>query len=158
MADDARQGGKAFDRESIRNVLISATSVILRPLQERNETLNRKQNVLTVAGLMAPGVDVAAQFESIETRIVDLATGEYTDAIDPAVFDMVEAAEDPALSVAIPPPSRESRNSNSPSPLETLRAPTDGSRSRKISVTGCRSRRGSQGAAPRSPRSRRERV
>ena len=111
-----QDAGKTFDRESIRNILVvavslslvcsilvSATAVTLRPLQARNEALNRKQNVLTVAGLMAPGIDVATRFEAIETRIVDLATGEYTDAVDPAGFDMVAAADDPALSVAIPP-------------------------------------------------------
>ena len=114
-ATDKASGRKGFNRESISNVLIvavslslacsvmvSATAVVLRPLQEQNEVLNLKQNVLTVAGLMAPGVDVAERFEAIETRIVDLATGEYTDEIDPATFDMIEAAEDPELSLAIP--------------------------------------------------------
>ncbi len=118
MSDKAENGGgrKAFNRESIGNVLlvavvlsltcsvmVSATAVILRPMQEQNEVLNLKQNVLTVAGLMAPGVDVAERFEAIETHIVDLATGEYTDAIEAADYDMIQAAEDPALSVAIPP-------------------------------------------------------
>lgn len=115
-AQDAGRGArKGFNRESIQNVLVvavglslvcsvlvSAAAVILRPLQEQNETLNRKKNVLLVAGLLEPGIDVEQTFEKIETHIVDLSTGEYTDEIDPAGFDMIEAADDPELSVAIP--------------------------------------------------------
>jgi Na+-transporting NADH:ubiquinone oxidoreductase subunit C len=116
-AETAGRGArKGFNRESIRNVLVvavslslvcsvlvSAAAVILRPLQEQNETLNRKKNVLLVAGLLEPGIDVEQTFEQIETHIVDLSTGEYTDEIDPSGFDMIEAADDPELSVAIPP-------------------------------------------------------
>ncbi len=115
-AQDAGRGArKGFNRESIQNVLVvavglslvcsvlvSAAAVMLRPLQEQNETLNRKKNVLLVAGLLEPGIDVEQTFEKIETHIVDLSTGEYTDEIDPAGFDMIEAADDPELSVAIP--------------------------------------------------------
>lgn len=115
-AQDAGRGArKGFNRESIQNVLVvavglslvcsvlvSAAAVMLRPLQEQNETLNRKKNVLLVAGLLEPGIDVERTFEKIETHIVDLSTGEYTDEIDPAGFDMIEAADDPELSVAIP--------------------------------------------------------
>lgn len=116
-AQDAGRGArKGFNRESIKNVLIvavslslvcsvlvSATAVILKPLQEQNEALNMKKNVLLVAGMLEPGIDVEEQFGMIETHIVDLATGDYHDEIDPASYDMIEAANDPAMSVDIPP-------------------------------------------------------
>jgi Na+-transporting NADH:ubiquinone oxidoreductase subunit C len=115
-AQDAGRGArKGFNRESIKNVLIvavslslvcsvlvSATAVILKPMQERNEALNMKKNVLLVAGLLEPGIDVEERFGMVETHIVDLATGEYHDEIDPAEYDMIEAASDPAMSVDIP--------------------------------------------------------
>ncbi|WP_405231927.1 Na(+)-translocating NADH-quinone reductase subunit C [Lentisalinibacter salinarum] len=115
-AQDAGRGArKGFNRESIKNVLIvavslslvcsvlvSATAVILKPMQERNEALNMKKNVLLVAGLLEPGIDIEERFGMVETHIVDLATGEYHDEIDPAGYDMIEAANDPAMSVDIP--------------------------------------------------------
>ncbi len=86
---------KAFDRDSISNTLIvavglslvcsiivSSASIVLKPVQERNEDLFRKQIILDVAGLMEPGGDVDALFASIDTRTVDLASGTYTDEAD----------------------------------------------------------------------------
>ena len=58
-----------------------------------------------MADLLQPGQrqDVEALFaDRVETRILDLASGELTD-MDPASFDQRKAARDPATSVAIPP-------------------------------------------------------
>ena len=87
---------KAFDRDSISNTLIvavglslvcsiivSSAAIMLKPAQIRNEELYRQQIILDVAGLMEPGANVDALFESIETRTVDLESGTYTDAADP---------------------------------------------------------------------------
>ena len=87
---------KAFDRDSISNTLIvavglslvcsiivSSAAIVLKPAQIRNEELYRQQIILDVAGLMEPGANVDALFESIETRTVDLESGTYTDAADP---------------------------------------------------------------------------
>ena len=116
MPESASQGAKRprFDRESIANVLIvavslslvcsvlvSSTAVLLQPRQERNEILNRQKNVLQVAGLMEPGIDVTERFARFETRILELGTGVYADDIDPDAYDMFEAAGDPELGVAI---------------------------------------------------------
>jgi Na+-transporting NADH:ubiquinone oxidoreductase subunit C len=87
---------KKFDRDSISNTLIvaiglslvcsivvSSAAIVLKPVQIRNAELYRQQIILDVAGLMEPGADVDALFESIETRTVDIETGTYTDAGDP---------------------------------------------------------------------------
>lgn len=85
------------------SVLVSAAAVYLRPLQVANKLADRQRNVLEVTGLMAPGVDVNEVFEErIKTKIVDLNTGEYSDEIDPAVFDQREAARDPKMSIGVP--------------------------------------------------------
>ena len=85
------------------SVLVSAAAVLLKPVQDRNVELARKERILEVAGLMQPGRSVAELFESVETRLVELETGEFTDIHDPQTFDMQVASRDPALSIAIPP-------------------------------------------------------
>ena len=87
---------KEFDRDSISNTLIvaiglslvcsiivSSAAIVLKPVQEKNEELFRQQIILDVAGLMEPGADVNQLFESIEPRMVDLETGDYTNDADP---------------------------------------------------------------------------
>ena len=58
------------------SVLVSATAVLLKPQQERNQALYRQQIVLEVAGLYEPGADVEALFANIETELVGLGSGE----------------------------------------------------------------------------------
>ncbi len=84
------------------SILVSASAVVLRPLQLENADLYRKQIVLDVAGLYEPGDDVAEAFEQIEARLVDLDTGDYVTG-DASSFDAAAAANDPATGVAIPP-------------------------------------------------------
>jgi len=106
---------KEFNRDSISNTLIvaiglslvcsiivSSAAIILKPVQEKNEEEFRQQIILDVAGLMQPDVDINVLFESIDSRMVNLETGEYTDAADPDSFDALVAAGDPTLGVAIP--------------------------------------------------------
>ncbi|MBT8080912.1 MAG: Na(+)-translocating NADH-quinone reductase subunit C [Gammaproteobacteria bacterium] len=89
---------KPFDRDSISNTLIvaiglslvcsiivSSAAIVLKPVQRKNEELFRQQIILDVAGLMQPGADVGALFETIETRVVDLDTGDYSDDGDTAL-------------------------------------------------------------------------
>jgi Na+-transporting NADH:ubiquinone oxidoreductase subunit C len=86
---------KPFDRDSISNTLIvaiglslvcsvvvSSAAIALKPIQQKNEELFRQQIILDVAGLMEPGADITALFETIETRVVDLESGEYVEGVD----------------------------------------------------------------------------
>lgn len=84
-------------------VLVSGSAVALKSFQESNKSRDEKVNILEVAGLMPEDGNIDAAFAKIEPRIVDLATGEYDDTLDPRTFDQRKAAKDPALSVAIPP-------------------------------------------------------
>ena len=77
------------------SVVVSAAAIGLRPLQEANKQQEIKRNILQVAGLMQPGADIAELFKQIEPRIVDLRTGAFTDAVDPATYNQREAARDP---------------------------------------------------------------
>ena len=96
-------------------VVVSSAAVILRPTQEVNKLLDLKTNILASAGLLREGVSIETQFEQISTRVVDLNTGRFTDAVDPASYDQLKASKDPAMSVALDPkqdPAKIKRRAN----------------------------------------------
>jgi Na+-transporting NADH:ubiquinone oxidoreductase subunit C len=87
----------------ICSLLVAGTAVGLRAIQEREVLTIHYRNVLSVTNLLAPGVDVVELWnEVVDPRLVDLETGEYSDAFDPATFDPRRAAADPALARPIP--------------------------------------------------------
>ncbi len=88
------------------SLLVAGAAIGLRPMQEANKVIDRKKNILVVAGLHDAETPVEKAFEQVVVRIVDIETGEFVseDKIDPATFDQRAAAKDPALSVAIPAP------------------------------------------------------
>jgi Na+-transporting NADH:ubiquinone oxidoreductase subunit C len=85
------------------SVLVAGAAVLLKPQQDRNQTLAIRKEIVGVAGFQADGApQVEALFQQhIETRIVDLDTGEYAATIDPATFDPRAAARNPATSSAL---------------------------------------------------------
>ena len=85
----------------VASMIVSATAVALRPLQEQNKLKDRQANVLQVAGLYEPGMDVIEAFSVFEPHVLELATGEFTDRFDAANFDDRAAANDPELSMAL---------------------------------------------------------
>ena len=105
----------SFSRDSIGNtltvaislslicsILVAATSVLLKPRQQRNEDEFRQRIILEVAGLMEPGADIEALFGGIEARLVNLESGAYVDSMDAEAFDAAAAANDSELGVAVP--------------------------------------------------------
>ena len=106
---------KEFDRDSISNTLIvaiglslvcsiivSSAAIVLKPVQKKNEEQFRQQIILDVAGLMVPDGNIEELFGAIEPRLVELETGDYSDAVDPATFNALMAAGDPELGITIP--------------------------------------------------------
>jgi len=84
-------------------VLVSMAAVALRPLQVNNKELDMKRNILDVAGLLTEGSDIDKAFaERIESKLVNLETGDYVDSMNADEYDQRKAAKDPAQSVAIP--------------------------------------------------------
>jgi len=90
------------------SLLVSAAAVALRPMQEANKLRLTQKEILKAAGILdqskgAP--PISKQFEQIDTELIDLATGEPVKegTVDPATYDPVKAANDPRLSVTIPP-------------------------------------------------------
>ncbi|MFC4216422.1 Na(+)-translocating NADH-quinone reductase subunit C [Pseudophaeobacter arcticus] len=84
------------------SMIVSAAAVALRPTQEANKLKDKQINILQVAGLYEPGVNVTEAFgASFEPRILELATGRFTDDFDVATFDDRAAADDPATSIKL---------------------------------------------------------
>lgn len=112
---------KTFDKESLKNVLfvalsvclvcsivVSAAAVMLKPQQQVNQQLDRRQNILRAAGVLPEGSNVNAEgrtveelFADFEVRAVDLETGEFTDEVDPQTFDPITAAREPEYSTGL---------------------------------------------------------
>ncbi|MEM9248398.1 MAG: Na(+)-translocating NADH-quinone reductase subunit C [Pseudomonadota bacterium] len=85
----------------VASMVVSAAAVSLRPIQEVNALKDKQVNILQVAGLYEPGVDVVAAFGEFEPHVLELASGTFSDQFDPASFDDRAAASDPALSIAL---------------------------------------------------------
>ncbi len=83
------------------SMIVAFAAVNLRPIQMYNKALDKKVNILQVAGLYDEGVDVGAVFASFEPRIVDMRTGKFTDSVDISTFDERAAAKDPSMSTEL---------------------------------------------------------
>lgn len=83
------------------SLVVSATAVSLRPLQERNASRALKAEVLKVAGLDTAGQGLDQAFSRIERRLVDLDTGLFVEDADPQTYSYRDAAKDPAASSAL---------------------------------------------------------
>ncbi len=83
------------------SVVVSSAAVLLKPLQLENAALDRKRNIVEVAGLLGSDGDVETAFQRVEPRVVNLETGEFAEDIDPAKYDQRKAAKDPKRSEAL---------------------------------------------------------
>jgi len=84
------------------SVLVSAAAVMLSDRQERNKVEEKKKNILQAAGLYKAGVPVEDQFSKIQTHIVDLQNGQFSQDFDADTFDSRSAARDPETRYQIP--------------------------------------------------------
>ncbi|WP_049721940.1 Na(+)-translocating NADH-quinone reductase subunit C [Gilvimarinus polysaccharolyticus] len=84
------------------SVVVSTAAVLLRPIQDVNKSLDFKRNILAAAGLLekTDKASVESLFESrVSTQVVDLATGKFTEAVEPANYDQRKASKDPSRSI-----------------------------------------------------------
>lgn len=81
------------------SVLVSGAAVSLKPAQELNKKLDIKKNLLLASGLVKDTSkmttkEVEEKFQAIETKVVDLQTGEFVE-MNPESLDAVKAAKTP---------------------------------------------------------------
>lgn len=93
----------AFLVASVSAVAVAVTAISLKPLQEENIARQREQRMSDMLASVPGLAEILddADADSLETRIVDLASGTFDDRIDPATFDVDAAAADPARSTAL---------------------------------------------------------
>lgn len=87
------------------SVLVSTAAVQLRSRQVENKKLDIKKNLLLATKLIKPGAgkaEILSAFKNIETKIVDLETGQFVSDVNPDTFDAVKASKDPKQNVMIP--------------------------------------------------------
>ena len=93
---------------AVCSVLVSSAAVLLKDRQDTNKVLDQRKKVLLVAGLMTKDDNYPAErvndlfTQNLETRIVDLETGEYVTDIDVDSFDQRKASKDPSRSESAP--------------------------------------------------------
>jgi len=90
--------GVAFALCIVCSVVVSTAAVVLKPAQEANKTLDRKRNILAAGGMLEDGKSVDELFQRIDTRYVDLRSGEFAEDV-PEGYDQRAASKDPSLSV-----------------------------------------------------------
>jgi Na+-transporting NADH:ubiquinone oxidoreductase subunit C len=84
------------------SVFVAGAAIALKPTQVENRQLDKQRSILAIAGLGQTGMSSAQVKEmfngTVAAKLVDLETGEFSDAKDPQTFDPLKAAKDPKLS------------------------------------------------------------
>jgi Na+-transporting NADH:ubiquinone oxidoreductase subunit C len=84
------------------SVFVAGAAIALKPTQVENRQLDKQRSILAIAGLGQPGMSSAQVKDmfngTVAAKLVDLETGEFSDAKDPQTFDPLKAAKDPKLS------------------------------------------------------------
>lgn len=85
----------------ICSIFVSVAAVKLKPVQDWNEALDKKTNILQAAGLWNESME-AKDIENVygqrvNEKVVELASGKYSEAVDIETFDAYKAAKDPQL-------------------------------------------------------------
>jgi len=89
------------------SILVSVASITLKPIQQRNQLVERSKNIVALTGLVEDGValssdEILAAVDQLDIRVLNITTGDFADDIDAIDFDARAAANDPELGVAIP--------------------------------------------------------
>ena len=76
------------------SALVAGAAVGLRPMQEANQVLDRKKNILYAAGLFNESQTIEEMYAPIETRIVELSSGNFVpeETISPDSYQQLKAA------------------------------------------------------------------
>ena len=88
------------------SVLVSVANVLLKPVQFRNQLVEKSRNIMDLTGLVEPGetlsdADMADAVKQLDMRVLEIDTGWFSTAIDPADYDARAARNDPEFSVPI---------------------------------------------------------
>jgi len=88
------------------SILVSTASITLKPIQLLNQKVERSRHIVALTGLVPidkelSNEEILQAVEQLDVRVINIATGEFDDSIDPEQFDTRAAVNNPELSVAI---------------------------------------------------------
>lgn len=84
--------------------LVSLAFVSLKSIQDANALKEKQLNILMAAGIYTPGADISKLYnDNIEMQVIDLKTGDVTDAVNAETYDPVKAAKLPDMSQTLDP-------------------------------------------------------
>ncbi len=103
----ARTLGVAAGVAIFCSLFVSSAVLWLRPIQLAYASIERNRAVVEAAGLVELGAEldereIVDRFLELETRIVDLETGMFSDSISPTTYDLRAAINDPDQTRPIP--------------------------------------------------------
>lgn len=87
--------------------LVSASVVLLRPIQINNKMLDRSRNIMKLTGLVERGSapsdeEMLELYRGMDVRAVDIDRAVFTDEVDPLTFDQRRAVNNTELGTNIP--------------------------------------------------------
>ncbi|MCJ8167717.1 Na(+)-translocating NADH-quinone reductase subunit C [Atopomonas sediminilitoris] len=85
------------------SVFVAGAAIALKPTQIENKQLDKQRSILSIAGLDGGKALSSSEIkklygEKITAKIVDLRTGQFSDAVDAKSYDQFKAAKDPKQS------------------------------------------------------------
>ncbi|HEY5665134.1 MAG TPA: NADH:ubiquinone reductase (Na(+)-transporting) subunit C [Gammaproteobacteria bacterium] len=103
----ARTLGVATGVAVFCSLFVSSAVLWLRPIQLAYASIERNRAIVEAAGLVEPGVElderaIVDRFLDLETRIVDLDAGAFSDPVSPTTYDFRAAIDDPDQTRPIP--------------------------------------------------------
>ncbi len=96
-----------FSIALVCSILVSVAAVSLRPIQIRNQLVEKSRNIVALSGLVDPGEDFSSDeiliaVTQLDARVIDIDSGEFEDSLDVNEFDPRAAVNDAELGTAIP--------------------------------------------------------
>ena len=77
------------------SIIVSFAAVYLRPIQEKNQALDKKKNILMAASLYEEGLDVEEVFsKNVRAKVVNLKDGDYVDSIEASDYDQYKKVKE----------------------------------------------------------------
>ena len=89
------------------SILVSATVVKLRPIQQMNQLIDRSRNIVKLSGLVDAGqpltdADILKSVSQLDRRVVNLRSGEFASPLDNDEFDSRSHGNNPEFVEPIP--------------------------------------------------------
>ncbi|MDO8939485.1 MAG: Na(+)-translocating NADH-quinone reductase subunit C [Methylicorpusculum sp.] len=92
------------------SLFVSATAILLHSKQRQNQRQDRIRNILVVADLYEPGIDIEAIYQQkVEPQLIALDSGDvvnrekFDEVLNIDAFDIQTLSSDPRYSEAVPP-------------------------------------------------------